>query len=258
MIAFLSSRDGRYKPYLRRISYLELKIIGEEEEKMKLMKNRKWISLTSIVIVISAVFLNYIFSSSIGSEAYKNKLIRLHVLANSDSPEDQELKLKVRDKIIDNMNDKLKDSNSINETREIVKSNIEEIKKTALEEIKLDGKEYQVSVSLDNQKFPTKSYGGFTLPAGEYEALRVVIGEGKGQNWWCVMFPPLCFIDITNGLTDNKTKDELRKVLTEEEFNMIISSKDKEEMPIILKSKVLELFEKGRIQLAKIFVAGRH
>ncbi|WP_352420293.1 stage II sporulation protein R [Proteiniborus sp.] len=225
---------------------------------MRLIKNYKRLLIASaLVIVISAVFVSYIFSSDISSEAYKSKLIRLHVLANSDSPEDQELKLKVRDKIIANMNDKLGKSQSIDETREIVKNNIDEIKEIALKEIESNKKDYQVAVSLDNQNFPTKSYGGFTLPAGEYQALRVVIGEGKGQNWWCVMFPPLCFIDITNGLTDGKTKDELRKVLTEEEFNMIISARDEGEMPIILKSKVLELFEKGKVQFAKIFIADR-
>ncbi len=226
---------------------------------MKFNKNRNRLLIASaLVIVISVAFVSYIFSSDNSSEAYKNKLIRLHVLANSDSPEDQELKLKVRDKIITNMNDKLGNSKSIGETREIVKDNIEEIKEIALKEIELNEKDYQVSVSLDKQNFPTKSYGGFTLPAGEYEALRVVIGDGKGQNWWCVMFPPLCFIDITNGLTDGKTKDELKKVLTEEEFNMILSTKDNGEMPIILKSKVLELIEKGKVQFAKIFIADRH
>ncbi|MFA5523481.1 MAG: stage II sporulation protein R [Tissierellales bacterium] len=223
---------------------------------MRFIKNRKWILIASIIIVALAAFANYIFSLE-DSLVFKNKLIRLHVLANSDSPEDQELKLKVRDKIIASMNHKLKDSSSIGETREIVKNNIEEIKELALEEIKLNGKEYDIGVSLDNQDFPTKSYGGFTLPAGEYEALRVVIGDGKGQNWWCVMFPPLCFIDVTNGLTDGKTKEELRKVLTEKEFNFITSAKDQGETPIILKSKFLDLLEKGKIQFAKIFIADR-
>lgn len=226
---------------------------------MKFIKNRNRLLIASaLIIVISAAFASYIFRSNISSEAYKSKLIRLHVLANSDSPEDQELKLKVRDKIIANMNDKLKYSESIDVTREIVKENIKEIEEIALKEIKSNQKDYQVAVSLDNQNFPTKSYGGFTLPAGEYEALKVTIGEGKGQNWWCVMFPPLCFIDITNGLTDGKTKEELKKVLTEEEFNMIINAKADEEVPIILKSKVLELYEKGKVQFAKLFIADKH
>lgn len=225
---------------------------------MKFIKNRNRLLIASaLVIAISVAFVSYIFSSDSSSKAYKSKLIRLHVLANSDSPEDQELKLKVRDKIITNMNTKLGNSKSIDETRKIVKDNIEEIKEIALKEIKSNQKDYQVAVSLGNQNFPTKSYGGFTLPSGQYEALKVVIGEGKGQNWWCVMFPPLCFIDITNGLTDNNTKDELRKVLTEEEFNMIISAKD-EEMPIILKSKLFELIQKGKAQFTKLFIADRH
>lgn len=225
---------------------------------MKFLKNKRRILIAcslSIAILLSVT--TYIFSINNASHTYKDKLIRLHVIANSDSPEDQELKLKVRDEIISKMNEKLGNSKSIDETRELVKENIDEIREIALKEIQLNKKDYDVKVSLGNQKFPTKSYGGFTLPAGEYEALKVVIGEGKGQNWWCVMFPPLCFIDVTKGITDSKTKEEMRKALTEEEFKLIISEKDFDEKEIVLKSKIFELIEKSKIQFEKIFLAGR-
>ena len=199
------------------------------------------------------------------NESYKDKLIRFHVLANSDSPMDQELKLKVRDNIIENMNSKFEKSSSIEETREIIKENIENMKTIALNEIHKNGKDYDVDIKLEKSNFPTKSYGKFTLPAGEYEAVRVLIGEAKGQNWWCVMFPPLCFVDVVNGVTDTKTEEDMKKYLTEEEYEKIITNKDmkdkediksteddiidgkvviEEENTIKLKSKIVELIEK--------------
>ncbi|SDY70423.1 stage II sporulation protein R [Proteiniborus ethanoligenes] len=220
-------------------------------------KNSKYKKLLiSLIILILSIGLVYAKGLERSSETYKNKLIRLHVVANSDSKEDQDLKLKVRDEIIAQMNDSLKNSDSIDTTRKIVSENIDNIKYIALKEVKANNKEYEVAVWLDNFNFPTKSYGDFTLPAGEYQALKVVIGEGKGQNWWCVMFPPLCFIDITNGLTTNTTIEELKKALSEEEFKSILNAKE-EEAPILLKSKLVELYEKGKIQFAKIFVADK-
>jgi len=221
---------------------------------MKLQK-KKILPIISIVIctlIISIVWLRDVYANR---EEYRDNLIRFHVIANSDSPEDQELKLKVRDKVISLMNDKLINSSSIVESREIVKRNMNEIKQVAINEINRNGKQYDVDVELGNFNFPTKSYGNFTLPAGEYEAVRVVIGEGQGQNWWCVMFPPLCFIDVTNGLTDEKTSDELKKVLTQEEYNMIVNAGSGEDVPIKLKFKVVELFEKGKLQFAKMFIS---
>ncbi len=174
---------------------------------------------------------------SVDEESYKNKLIRFHVLANSDSPEDQELKLKVRDKVIDSMSEKFKESKSIEETRLIVSENMESMKQVALDEIKENGKDYDVEIKLEPYNFPTKSYGDFTLPAGEYEAVRVLIGKAKGQNWWCVMFPPLCFIDAKNATTDNETQENMKKHLTQEEYNAISSS---ENGKIELRSKLVE------------------
>lgn len=219
-------------------------------------KNSKYkILLISLLIFIISISIVYTKSLENNNEAYKNKLIRLHVVANSDSKEDQDLKFKVRDEIIAQMNKKLENSSSIDTTRKIVNENIDQIKYIAQKEIESNNKEYEVTVALDRFNFPTKSYGNFTLPAGEYQALKVVIGEGKGQNWWCVMFPPLCFIDITNGITNNKTIEELKKVLTEEELKTILNAK--EETPIFLKSKIVELYEKGKIQFTKIFVADK-
>jgi stage II sporulation protein R len=157
--------------------------------------------------------------------AISNKLIRFHVLANSDSVQDQALKLKVRDRVLEYMTPILKKSNSVEESRELLKKEDNKIKELALQVIKDNGFDYKVQTTLSRENFPVKSYGTITLPQGEYEAYRILIGEGKGQNWWCVMFPPLCFVDITKSQTAVKeTEKEMKKTFNDKEFNYIDNS----------------------------------
>ena len=201
-----------------------------------------------ILLITFSVFLNTVYlqnqnvdaNSNVEYQSYKEKLIRFHVLANSDSENDQALKLKVRDKIIESMEDKLKESKSIEETRSIVNKNMKSMTEVALKEIKANGEDYSVEIKLEPYEFPTKSYGDFTLPAGEYEAVRVLIGKAKGANWWCVMFPPLCFVDSTNGLADSETDQNMKKYLTQDEYNEISSG---ENSKIQLKSKLVEIIK---------------
>ncbi|WP_427337808.1 stage II sporulation protein R [Caloranaerobacter sp. DY30410] len=204
-----------------------------------------------LLIVSSIVFLSDVYKNR---ESYKNNLIRFHVIANSDSPEDQQLKLKVRDRIINEMNSKFEKVSSLGESKKIILDNLDTIEYIAKKQIREAGKNYDVNVQFGEYDFPTKSYGNFTLPAGKYQAVRVVIGEGKGKNWWCVMFPPLCFIDITHGITNSKIKQELKGVLTEEEYNMIINANNEREVPLKLKFKVVELLEKSKLRFAKMLV----
>lgn len=185
-------------------------------------------------------------------KSYKDSLIRFHVLANSDSPEDQALKLKVRDQIIVAMNPKFEQSESLDQTRKIIIDNIKEIEAIALAEIQRNGSDYGVKASLSDVVFPTKNYGSITLPAGTYEALRVEIGKAEGANWWCVLFPPLCFIDIEKGLTNEKTKQEMMNVLTEEEFKMIQTASSEDKIPIKLKFKVVEIIETAKANFGKV------
>lgn len=175
------------------------------------------------------------------------KLIRFHVIANSDTAEDQALKLKVRDKVLEYISPKLKNSKSIEESREIIKENSEAIRKLAEKVIAQNGYKYSVETKLSKEKFPVKTYGNITLPQGEYEAFRIIIGNGNGQNWWCVMFPPLCFIDITKGEVSYKeTENAMKQVLSEKEYEAVdnlIKDKDvKDENKIIIKFKIVELF----------------
>lgn len=124
------------------------------------------------------------------------QLIRFHVLANSDSEQDQALKRAVRDAILKEVAPQLAASRSLDESRQILKQISPDMESIGQYVVKMWGKDYSVRTEYGHTSFPTKSYGSLVLPAGDYEALRVVIGEGQGSNWWCVLFPPLCFIDI--------------------------------------------------------------
>ena len=176
-------------------------------------------------------------------EKLSEKIIRFHVLANSDSNEDQELKLKVRDAVIEFVSPNLKNSKSIEESREILLALKEKVIELAEKIIKEEGYNYSVDVELAMTNFPVKTYGNITLPQGEYEAFRVLIGEAKGQNWWCVMFPPLCFIDMTKGqISYKESEKELSKVLNEEEYNLIT---EKEDSKIEFRFRLADLFKKS-------------
>lgn len=179
------------------------------------------------------------------ADSISSKIIRFHVLANSNSKEDQELKIKVKDKIIEYIFPKLEESNSLEESREILAENEEEIIKIANECIRGNGYNYPVSIEFKRENFPEKVYGNITLPQGEYEAFRVLIGQALGENWWCVMFPPVCFIDITKGqVSYDETEEAMKEVLTEEEFDEVNNNMVVDETKNIKFSlKVFDLFK---------------
>ena len=120
------------------------------------------------------------------------KVIRLHVIANSDSPEDQALKLRVRDRVLARAQEILEQSADMEQAEQALTAALPELTREARETLAAEGCAQPVQARLEPAEFPTKDYDGFSLPAGKYLALRVIIGEGRGQNWWCVVFPPLC------------------------------------------------------------------
>lgn len=122
----------------------------------------------------------------------QEKMIRLHVIANSDSDADQTLKLCVRDAVLCRAEEILRQSADMTEARARLRDSLPDIGDAAAQELAAQGSGYSVSVALEDTEFPRKTYDGFALPAGEYLALRVVIGAGEGRNWWCVVYPPLC------------------------------------------------------------------
>ncbi len=159
------------------------------------MMRKKILALTLGIslIIIGTVFWYW---SGKAVQAYSpDNLIRFHVIANSDSEADQALKLKVRDAVVQAMTPKVEGISSVEEAREVVRANVGMIQEVSREQVRRNGFDYPVRVYYGRYPFPDRVYGSWKVPAGEYEAVRVVIGEGSGQNWWCVLFPPLCFVN---------------------------------------------------------------
>lgn len=159
------------------------------------------------------------------------EVFRLHVIANSDTEKDQELKLKVKTRIVEYLKEILGEDAGLEETKEAVLTHLTEIEQEAENLIEEQGFDYPVEVVVEKTYFPEKTYGDCTFPAGEYEALKVKIGSAKGQNWWCVLYPSLCFLDDTYGIVTEVKKEDLKEVLTAEEFQKILrDSREKKKL----------------------------
>ncbi len=195
--------------------------------------------------VVLILFCFFIFISALSyvnavSEDLSNSVFRLHVIANSDNAEDQELKYKVRDSVLEYMNEISSDCSSKEEVISLAYDYQNEFKKIAENVIKDNGYNYDVNIRIGNFEFPTKTYGDISFPAGNYDALRIEIGEAKGQNWWCVMFPPLCFVDVTSGVVPDESKEVIKDNLNEEEYNLI---SDNESYDVKFKFSLIEFFK---------------
>lgn len=176
--------------------------------------SRKKIVIVLILYIFCAVGWSF-FSEAIARNAPDEKelgLIRLHVLANSDSNEDQILKQKVRDAILAYLEPKINWAERNSDARQIIIDNKNALIEVAYKVIHENGYNYSVDLELGVFEFPIKSYGDLVLPAGQYEAVRILIGEAKGSNWWCVLYPPLCFVEESKVnsimLSDAEAKDE--------------------------------------------------
>ena len=152
------------------------------------------------------------------------KILRFHILANSDSEEDQAVKIKVRDAIGKMMGPKLADSKNLEETKKIVSENMDEIVALAEKTLEDNGYTYGAAAELAHVQFPEKTYGDYTFPAGEYEALEVTLGKGGGHNWWCVLYPNMCFQGTVYEVVDEEADEALREVLTTEEYADVFDS----------------------------------
>ena len=156
------------------------------------MKKSKWNELEVALLVLLAVCLLTGAAALRRQDDLQQKMIRLHVVANSDSERDQALKLQVRDKVLDFTEQTMRSAESREVANEALRASLPEIERMAEDTLRENGCADSVEARLEPTEFPLKSYDGFRLPAGEYMALRVLIGEAEGQNWWCVVYPPLC------------------------------------------------------------------
>lgn len=214
--------------------------------KAKNIKKRIYILfsiLITILLLTTLVISKEITKIEACSYDYKEKLIRFHVIANSDTDDDQELKLKVRDAVIAYLQPKLENSKAIEESEAIIKDEYDNLEKISKNIVSENGYDYSVNIGLQYSDFPAKQYSSVVLPAGKYKALKIIIGEGKGKNWWCVMFPPLCFVDEQNGVIDEKTDEKLKEILTPQEYDLIMAKNQTKVTNLKFKFKITEVFQ---------------
>ena len=171
------------------------------------------------------------------SERISNDVFRLHILANSNEEYDQNLKLKVRDAVLEKGQSVFTDCSSLNEIINSCENNIDLFEETAAECIKENGYNYDVNVYVDKEYFNTREYEEITLPSGIYNALKIEIGEAKGRNWWCVMFPAICLSAVS--------ESEMNEILDEEEIELINSNNKFE-----IRFKIVEIYEKIKSSLS--------
>ena len=204
-------------------------------------KTSKRLHIWEIALLIGmAVFLISGAVSLQNRDQLADKVVRLHILANSDSEEDQALKLRVRDRVLERATELLEQTGDRREAADVLQSHLPELERIAAEEISACGYEYDVTAEVANTMFPTKEYDGFTLPAGEYLALRVLIGAAEGQNWWCVVFPPLCA-----AASEDVAETALAAGLSEDQVGLITE----ENRGYELRLKSVELWEKLKARL---------
>lgn len=209
------------------------------------MKNFRKILIIFILFIIYILFSIFSYSNAVSNDI-SDSVFRLHVIANSDSESDQNLKYRVRDALIDYMNYISKDVSSKEEAIAIANKNIDEFYNIAKKVVFDNGFNYNINIEIGNFSFPTKTYGDISLPSGFYDALKVEIGEAKGQNWWCVMFPSLCFVDVSEGTVPEDSKADLQNNMQEEEYDLISS----DTLEFKVKFKLVELFENAKIIMA--------
>ena len=203
---------------------------------------KKWKNWELALLFALAVTLLWGAWSTARQENLARKMVRLHVIANSDTEEDQTLKLQVRDSVLDFTTGILEQAANQEEAEQRLISALPEIERLAAEKIDAEGYDYDVTARLEQAAFPHKEYGGFALPAGEYTALRLVIGEGAGQNWWCVVYPPLCMAAATD-----LPETAIAAGLSEDDIGLITE----EDTGYVLKFRSVELWQQLRQWLEK-------
>ena len=220
--------------------------MDRKEKLAALWKKEKWYWLGAVII---GVMFSLIFGahwtkgySAMIQNGISAKVVRFHVLANSDSEADQRLKMQVRDRILQEYGDLLQNCEDKEESLLALEKAQQAICETAAEAVIAAGYDYPVSVSLVREEFPFKRYDDLIFPAGVYDALRVEIGRAEGQNWWCVLYPRMCFVDAAWGCVTEESHLRLKNTLTEEEY-LIVSALEQEEAVPKIKLKILEFWQ---------------
>lgn len=191
-------------------------LINIKDERNYIIMKLKAIDLAVFITLVFCICATVSFEKR--CDGIREDILRLHVIANSDSKEDQALKLKIRDAILENSASTLEGCDDIISAKTKIGSSVASFRDIAQQCVFEHGYDYNVSIYLDKSYFPTRVYDNVTMPAGYYNALKIVIGKGEGKNWWCVMFPSLCLPGAY------KKEDRLKQVLTEQELELVLSS----------------------------------
>ncbi|HHW29426.1 MAG TPA: stage II sporulation protein R [Syntrophomonadaceae bacterium] len=212
------------------------------------MAQRKICILLLLCSLLTLVF----FSTALQTKtAYTpDNLIRLHVIANSDHQQDQAIKYKVRDCIIEILREKLTGVESYQEAREVIINSRPQLTAAVEEVVAAAGVSYPVRLEYGRFDFPPRAYGKLVLPQGEYEAVKVVLGDGKGANWWCVLFPPLCFVDISSSALENEENTTMEVMAKQGDDSVVTESVD--ENRVDLNFKLWEWLNRDKGYLAKL------
>lgn len=201
------------------------------------MKKYIWYGLVGMVMFL------YVWTMVLGNDLLQpsiaSKILRFHVLANSDSTQDQTVKEKVRDAVGIYLQPLLEGVDNLEESKQIIEENRKQIIAVAKHTLHENGFDYEVSAQIENVDFPEKTYGAYTFPRGEYEALQIVIGEGEGQNWWCVLYPNMCFRGSVFEVIEEEAEEALREVLNPWEYADVFDSGK-----VQIRFKFLEFFQR--------------
>ena len=208
------------------------------------MKQKSFSPAVLCISIIIGLIATYLLSPDMQEtnkmqQEIAGKIIRFHVRANSDSDADQALKLKVKDSVVAYLTDAMKESNSKTDSITYIENHLDDITAIADATIKNEGYNYTVTAYMTNEFFPTKTYGDVTVPCGNYDAFRIDIGSSSGQNWWCVLYPPLCFVEGSYGVATDESKMLLKNILDEDEFNYISGASSDD---VSFKLKFFDLF----------------
>ena len=198
---------------------------------------KKHIHLSMAFGLVCAVLLSMSHFNAACDELRQN-VLRLHIIANSDSVADQQLKLKIRDEILAKTDGLFLESDNLENAQQTVKSNLDKFKKTADNVIKENGFDYTAAVTFGKSSFSTRYYDDFTLPAGEYDSLIITLGEGKGKNWWCVVYPTVCIPAASKGELEDSVKPEAAEIA-------------KGRQRYVMRFKAVEIYEKIKILINK-------
>ncbi len=225
-----------------------------------IVKERKIILaafLLGLAFTVTTGFVTRAYSERVVNDIAKN-VIRFHVRANSDSVKDQQLKLAVKNEILDKFQTELRNTDSVEESEDILFLRLNEIEECAKEKIAQLGYNYTVTAQIGNTYFPTKQYGDIVIPAGVYNALTIDIGEAEGSNWWCVMYPPLCYVDAAKQTLSDSTKEQFKNALSTDEYELIQLKNTENNASVKVKFKVVEWWQNKKEKDKPISVARKN